>query len=289
MLLAELSSTDQDFGKRFRMGWFEYIGPATATCVPLRAALRTPFVAPVPTAPVEGDLFGRTSRSESEHESRDMEFPEAQVATQRILELTKKTSPIVIAVDGRSGTGKSTLSAWIALHVGATLIDQDDFYAGGDIDMWRHLTPREKAHRVIDWRRVRTEALLPLRSGVQAHWHPFDWEAMEGLASKPITAQPSRIVILDGAYSSRPELGDLIDLSILVTLPDAVRRERLQKREGEGFISEWFSIWDEAEEYYFGTVRPSDTFDLVIERPVEQQTGREPEPIQILEEEDPFR
>lgn len=196
-----------------------------------------------------------------------VDFPEAQAAIQRILELAQNTSPIVIAVDGRSGTGKSTLSASIARHVGATLIDQDDFYAGGDIETWRRLTASEKADRVIDWRRVRAEALLPLRSGTQARWRPFDWEAMEGLASASITAQPSRIVILDGAYSSRPELADLIDLSILVTLPEAVRRARLQQREGEDFVSEWFFIWDEAEEYYFGTVRPPEAFDLVIDRP----------------------
>ncbi len=198
-----------------------------------------------------------------------MDVPEAQVAIQRVLELARAKSPVIVAVDGRSGTGKSSLSTWIAGQVSATLIDQDDFYAGDDLEVWQRLSPREKAERVIDWRRVRTEALQPLRAGAQARWHPFDWKAMEGLASEPITAQPSRIVILDGAYSSRPELGDLIDLSILVTLPDAVRRARLKRREGEAFMSEWHAIWDEAEEYYFGTVRPPEAFDLVIHRPVD--------------------
>jgi uridine kinase len=197
-----------------------------------------------------------------------MDYPEAHVAILPIRELARATSPIVVAVDGRSGTGKSTLSAWIARQCGATLIDQDDFYPGGEIDAWRRLTPQQKADRVIDWRRVRAEVLLPLRSGMPASWHPFDWETMEGLASEPITAQPSGIVILDGAYSSRPELADMIDLSILVTLPDAVRRERLEQREGEEYMSEWHAIWDEAEEYYFNAVRPPETFDLVIHRPV---------------------
>lgn len=198
-----------------------------------------------------------------------MDVLEAQVAIRRIRDLSRTISPIVIAVDGRSGTGKSTLSAWIAGQVGATLIDQDDFYAGGLSDVWQRLTPQEKADRVIDWRRVRAEVLQPLRSGVQASWHPFDWETMEGLAPDPITAQPSSLVILDGAYSSRPELADLIDLAILVTLPDGVRRARLERREGEDYMSEWHSIWDEAEEYYFGTVRPPEAFDVVIHRPVD--------------------
>lgn len=204
-----------------------------------------------------------------------MDFLEAQEAIYRIRELSRTTSPLVIAVDGRSGTGKSTLSAWIAGQVDATLIDQDDFYAGGAIETWQRLTPQEKADRVIDWRRVRAEVLQPLRAGVRASWQPFDWETMEGLAAEPITAQPSSMVILDGAYSSRPELADLIDLSILVTLPDAVRRARLRQREGEEVASEWHAIWDEAEEYYFNAVRPPEAFDVVINRPVDAENDRQ--------------
>jgi uridine kinase len=196
-----------------------------------------------------------------------MTFPEAQPAIQRIVELSRIKCPIVVAVDGRSGSGKSTLSRCIAGQVGGTLIDQDDFYAGGDIDAWQRLTPQEKADRVIDWERVREEVIQPLLAGNQARWRPFDWDSMEGLARESITAGPSKIVILDGAYSSRPELCDLIDLSILVVLPDAVRRERLKQREGEAFVSEWHTIWDEAEDYYFGEVRPPQAFDVVIDRP----------------------
>ena len=200
-----------------------------------------------------------------------MDFPEAHLAIERIIALSETNSPIVVAVDGRSGTGKSTLSAWIAARVGATLVDQDDFYAGGNIHDWRRLSPPEKADRVIEWRRVRDEVLQPLRGGLPARWHPFDWEAMEGLAAEPIMARPADIVLLDGAYSSRPELGDLIDLSILVVLADGVRRERLRQREGEAVIAEWHAIWDEAEEYYFGMVRSPHVFDMVIERPVERK------------------
>ena len=217
-----------------------------------------------------------------------MDVLEAQVAIQRIRDLSRITSPIVIAVDGRSGTGKSTLSAWIAGQVDATLIDQDDFYAGGAIETWQRLTPQEKADRVINWRRVRAQVLQPLRAGTPASWQPFDWETMEGLAAEPITAQPSSMVILDGAYSSRPELADVIDLSILVTLPDALRRARLRQREGEDFMSEWHAIWDDAEEYYFDAVRPPETFDVGIHRSADAQNDRGSRPRRVSEEDDRF-
>ncbi len=194
-------------------------------------------------------------------------FPEAMHALRRIRDLARTRAPVVVALDGRSGTGKSTLAEWMASQLGGIRVDQDDFYAGGDLQDWQRLTPREKADRVIDWRRVRDEVLLPLRQGRAASWRPFDWDTMTGLSLETISAPPSRVVILDGAYSARPELAELVDLSILVTLDDAVRRERLRQREGEDLVSGWHAVWDEAEDWYFGTIRPPEAFDLVISRP----------------------
>ncbi len=194
-------------------------------------------------------------------------YPEARDAIQRITELAQTASPVIVALDGRSGTGKSTLAEWMAGQLRGIRVDQDDFYAGGELDVWRRLTPREKAEQVIDWRRVRDEVLLPLRNGQGASWRPFDWDTMTGLSPDAIAVQPSHIVILDGAYSARPELADLIDLTILVTLDDATRQERLRQREGEDITSAWQAVWDEAEDYYFDTIRPPETFDLVISRP----------------------
>jgi uridine kinase len=61
---------------------------------------------------------------------------------------------------------------------------------------------------------------------------------------------------LDGAYSGRPELADLIDVSVLLQLPDPIRRQRLKEREGELFV----------EEYYFTHIKPPETFDFIIKR-----------------------
>ncbi len=185
----------------------------------------------------------------------------------RIRDLAQSTSPVVVALDGRSGTGKSTLAEWMAGQLDGLHVDQDDFYAGGELYAWQRLTPQEKADRLIDWRRVRDEVLLPLRAGRGASWRPFDWNTMHGLSPETITAPASRLIILDGAYSARPELADLIDLTILVTLDDAVRLERLRQREGEDATSAWQAVWDEAEDFYFGTIRPPEAFDLVISRP----------------------
>ncbi len=105
-----------------------------------------------------------------------------------------------------------------------------------------------------------------LASGLAATWHPYDWEADDGsLALTPVVCDPAPVIILDGAYSARPELADLFDLRVLLDAPATLRRAQLIEREGEGYREEWNARWDEAEQWYFGNVMPPESFDLVIE------------------------
>jgi uridine kinase len=190
----------------------------------------------------------------------------------RLQRLTaESTAPLVIAFDGGSGAGKSTLAVMLAEQLNATLIQSDDFYAANISDAeWEALSPQALAESAIDWRRLRTEALEPLRAGKPARWHPFDFVAgvrpdgTYAMSQNVEERQPAAVIVLDGAYSTRPELADLIDLSILVDVPLAVRHERLAAREDAEFLAAWHARWDVAEEYYFTVVRPKTAFDLVV-------------------------
>jgi len=181
----------------------------------------------------------------------------------------KKTDrSILVALDGRSGTGKSTIAKKIAERLGGVGINADDFWAGGSNEEWDKKIPKEKAETAIDWKRIKTEVLEPLLSGSSATWHPFNWKAGKGLSSNVIQRNPSPLIILDGAYSTRPELQDIIDISILIEVPDDVkRRARLAERENEEYMKDWHKRWDVAEDYYFSQVRQRDLFDMIISNP----------------------
>jgi hypothetical protein len=75
---------------------------------------------------------------------------------------------------------------------------------------------------------------------------------------------PAAVIVLDGAYSARPELANLINLSVLIDVPVEVRHARLAAREDKDFLAAWHARWDAAEEYYFTHVRPKASFDLVV-------------------------
>lgn len=193
-----------------------------------------------------------------------LRFSDADALARQIrFSAAKSDRPYLIAVDGRSGVGKSTLAVLIADSVEAALIEGDDFFAGGT--GLRSDSPAVRAADCIDWRRQRA-VLDVIRQGRAARWRAFDWVAFDGrLRSSVSELSPRSIVILEGVYSARPELADLIDMKVLVTAPDAVRKARLLER--EGCIGPWERQWHEAEAHYFSEVMPAGEFGVVFEVP----------------------
>ena len=174
-------------------------------------------------------------------------------------------TPLIVALDGRSGAGKSTIAAAVAdLLPSCVVVDGDDFYAGGSPEDWDQRTAEEKAAKVIDWRRQRP-VLEDLANGLPGSWHGYDWEAFDGrFRPEPTICDPADVVILEGAYSARPELADLLDFRVLLSTEEYERIQRLRKREGNEYRDAWFERWDEAEQLYFGTIMPPKAFDLVL-------------------------
>jgi uridine kinase len=182
-----------------------------------------------------------------------------------------RASRVLVAIDGRSGAGKSSLAAGIADVLQASVVPVDDFFAAHITDAgWDSRTPARRAADCLDWRRLRREALEPLKSGRPAAWHALDFaggpraDGSYGLQAGLTTRAATSIVMVDGAYSARPELADLIDLTVLVEAPSDVRAERLAAREESAFLTAWLARWGAAEDHYFTVTRPRSTFDVVM-------------------------
>ena len=217
----------------------------------------------------DNTVAGKLAKSEGIDAATNMDIQTA--VTEIVSRITalgeRKRGPLLIAVDGRSGAGKSTLAQLIAERAGGVIVVSDDFYSGGNDEKWLVHSPQAKVDEVIDWRRLRSQVLAPLLAGKSACWHPLDFmpgKGWVGWKKETVSVEPANVVILDGAYSARPELADIIDLSILVEAPEEIRRKRLRAREGDAFMERWHKIWDPAEDYYFSQVRPASSFDLVV-------------------------
>jgi molybdenum cofactor guanylyltransferase len=208
----------------------------------------------------------------------DIDTPEQRLAWQlqfspavsAILELIAERQarvdrPIVIAIDGPSCAGKSILATAVALRSAASVLEGDDFYR---TTLPRLTLPEREAmsdaavvDAVIDWERLRDEALLPLRTGRPATFQPYDWDADDGRLAPPKTIPAADVVILDGVYAARPELADLVDVAVYLAVDPQTRARRYVERHND---PDWARFWERGEAHYFSAVRPPAGFDVQL-------------------------
>jgi uridine kinase len=181
-----------------------------------------------------------------------------------VLELVAKhpSRPLLIALDGASAAGTSTLAAAVGLRLSASVVAGDDFYRDLPEEQRWALTATQGVAEYFDWQRLRHDVLEPLRAGRAARYRPFSWLPEGGLDDRVVTLDPWPIVVLEGVYTGRPELRDLIDLAVLVQTPADERLRRLTAR-GHGNDA-WWPRWGAAEDHYFTEICPAESFDLVV-------------------------
>jgi len=184
----------------------------------------------------------------------------------RRLQAVVARRPVVVALDGHSGAGKSALAAAVAERIDAAVVHVDDFYREMPESERLELTAAQGFVRYFDWERLRAEAIVPLAKGTRARYGCFDWVTGHGL-TKAVSVDPREVVLVEGVYAARPEFEDLLDLKVLVELPDARRDERRQQRTRTVSRDDphgWDARWHAAERHYFHAIRPRETFDLLV-------------------------
>lgn len=174
--------------------------------------------------------------------------------------------PVVIAIDGPSCAGKSILATAVALRSEAAVLEGDDFYRHTLLRL--NVAQREAmsdvavVDAVIDWERLRDQALLPLLAGRSAVFQPYDWDADDGRLAPPKTIPAADLIIVEGVYAARPELADLIDLAVYLGVDPQVRAQRYAERPDD---PDWRRFWERGEAHYFGVVRPPAGFDIQLD------------------------
>lgn len=196
----------------------------------------------------------------------DMVRAACSLIEERKAERKREAWPFFVAIDGGAGAGKSMLARGIRdRRAAVSILRTDHFFrplneypaarlaAEGSYD--------ELYELYFPWQRMRDEALMPLRRGETASYQRYDWSA-DRLLDR-VSVEPNEIVLVEGVYSSRPELRPILDAVIFV---DAPRDERLRRvlARGPNPFGDWMTPWMAAEDWYFEHIRPQDSADLVL-------------------------
>lgn len=169
-----------------------------------------------------------------------------------------RKNPIVIAIDGRCGAGKTTLAAALQEKNGWSVFHMDDFF----------LRPEQRTEERfaqpggnVDHERFLKEILVPLKNGDTAiSYRPFDCHNFKLAAAVSLDA--GAVNVVEGSYSCHPALWDMYDLHVFLDVGDKEQERRILARNGENGAEMFRERWIPFEERYFDAYRIRERCDL---------------------------
>lgn len=154
----------------------------------------------------------------------------------------------VLAIDGRSGTGKSSLADAVLRLApdGTRLVRLEDLYPGWDgLEVAQYL--------------LADGVFAPLAAGWSAHYHRFDWDA--GVFADRVEVGRPRWLIVEGVGALSVATRDCVSVGVWLSASETDRRTRALERDGDLFRPHWHR-WAAQEALYLRTQRPDRAADL---------------------------
>ncbi|WP_304455518.1 uridine kinase [Nocardiopsis sp. YSL2] len=166
----------------------------------------------------------------------------------------------VVAVEGRSGSGKSTVAERLRAVLAARgepvhVLTMEDLYPG-----WDGLA---RAPGLL-----RSWVLAPLRRGESVAWHRYDWD--RGAFAPERTRLPEEVatggtLVVEGCGSGAADVRGLVDALVWVAAPGAERARRLDARWDAAVYAPHRDRWARQEEAFYAEHRPDAHAGLVVD------------------------
>ena len=166
---------------------------------------------------------------------------------------------LVLAIEGGSASGKTTLACTLAQIYGCTIFHMDDFFLRPE-----QRTPSRLSEPGgnVDRERFLAEILLPLTGEGEVCYRPFDCRTMSLTA--PVTVTPHTLTVIEGTYSMHPTLSNYYDLSVFLDISPKLQKERITKRNSPALAERFFNEWIPLEHGYFEALGIKEKCDLVV-------------------------
>ena len=164
----------------------------------------------------------------------------------------------IIAIDGGSASGKTTLASLLSRVYDGTVFHMDDFF------LPPHLRTPERLNEVggnVDRDRFENEVLIPLSQEKTVNYRPFDCKT--GDFKETTRIEPKKLVIIEGAYSMHPSLRGYYTTSLFLEIDKDTQKDRVLKRN----IDTWrvfFEKWIPLEDEYFEKMDIKSKCDFII-------------------------
>ena len=200
--------------------------------------------------------------SDAYHDAEAPAYRVVEAHYTRLIPLLRRVCPDrsqIIALDGRSASGKTTLAADLSAVTGAAVIHMDDFFLPPALRTAERLAvPGGNVH----YERFIADVLPHLKEEAAFSYPRFDCGIMALNGEQQVPAGALRIV--EGAYSCHPALGDYMTLRAFSDIDPAEQQRRILARNGPESWERFRTRWIPLEEAYFEAYRLRERADLLL-------------------------
>ena len=169
----------------------------------------------------------------------------------KIKSLPRRKSTLLIAIDGRGGSGKNSLAEQLKQNLqNVTIVHLDDF-----------------AYPETDRDRLLKQVILLLKKDKTARYQRFDWGTKKLAEWHEIA--PGGIVIIEGVSTLHNVLNDYFDFRIWIECPPEVGFKRGLHRDKTEYkvdtTNDWINKWMPEEKTYVESQKPQEKADYIVD------------------------
>ena len=184
---------------------------------------------------------------------------QVKILMNTIEELSRKKEHLIIAIDGRCASGKTTLATYLKESLGCNIIPMDHFFLPPHMRTERRLS---QPGGNVDYERFFTEVLTPLSKGEEFDYRPYNCKKQ--VPDTAIRVTPAAVTIIEGSYSCHPYLRNHYDLKVFLSTPKNEQKHRIKERNGENGWKIFHEKWIPLEELYFSNLEIDKQCDIHI-------------------------
>lgn len=178
----------------------------------------------------------------------------------QIERLLKSNKTITLAIDGNSGSGKSSLASLLKAIYDCNVFHMDDFFLSSEQKTLERLG---EAGGNVDYVRFKNEVMTPLMQDI-----PFDYQIFDckcGKLADWIHVSPKPLNIIEGVYSLHPTYDFCYNVKVFLYTNPVIQSERILHRNGEYMLQRFQKEWIPLENHYFSQLKIVDKCDYVID------------------------
>lgn len=185
----------------------------------------------------------------------------------KIISILQGKSPVILAIDGRCASGKSTLAKVLSEEFLCPVVHMDDFFLRPEQRTFKRL---EEPGGNIDYERFLEEVMIPLqkltgnlKEPAEISYRPYDCHSQS--FKEAIKIKKSNLIIVEGSYSCHPKLWKYYDYHIYLDISQEEQMNRIRIRNGEEAAKIFREKWIPMEERYFTHFQIKQKCDMILE------------------------